>query len=312
MVKPTDNALKRTQSPLGVVLVFLLSGMLSPSTAAKGMEDLLSVYERARLVLNDPDRTDPFYLQADVKNYLQSGEAALYFETSLSEIAESLGELSNWCSILLLHLNTKACTYNESEDEKELTLYVGRKFYQEPDDAFVMTYRFETERSKDYFSALITADEGPLGTSDYRIQLEVASIDGKTFGRIQVSQEHSWLSSRAAKLYVATKGRDKLGISVVGHDDQGNPIYSSGERGIAERNLLRYFFAFAAFFRTKGNPKGERFSDSLNDWFSQTEQYEQLYEVDRPQYITDKNKELANQIALQNSVYVDRETARNR
>ena len=36
---------------------------------------------------------------------------------------------------------------------------------------------------------------------------------------------------------------------MAGHDDQGNPIYSKGEPAVAERNLLRYYFAFAAFFK---------------------------------------------------------------
>ena len=242
-----------------------------------------------------------------------AGEAALYFDQSLDQIADALGELHNWCSILLLHLNTKACTHSSIEDEKSLTLYMGRKFYQKPDDAYIMRYQFDTERTEDYFSALITADDGPLGTSEYRIQLEVTPINGKTFGRIQVSQKHSWISSKAAKLYVATKGRNKKGISVIAHDEQGNPVYSSGEQAVAERNLLRYYFAFAAFFHAQAVSDNSQFSESLNYWFDQTEQYQQLHEVDRLQYIDDKNKEFENQVALQRAVEnEDRASSKNR
>ena len=191
-------------------------------------------------------------------------------------------------------------------------MYLGRKFYQEPDDAFVMHYRFQTERQDNYFSALITAKKGPLGTSDYRIHLEVTDIEGKTFGRFQVSQKHSWISSKAAKLYVATTGRDKKGISVVGRDEAGNPIYSDGERGIAERNLLRYYFAFTAFFSARNNSGKDRFKQRMNNWYDQTARYKQLYEVDRKQYIADKQKELQNQLALQHSQYMDRESQKNR
>lgn len=294
--------------------LLLLSFVCLPSIATpKNAQDLLAAYALAKPILDSPSEKKPFYLSANVKGRKQTGEAALYFEQSLDEIAHALSKLDNWCSILLLHLNTKACTHSETEDDKTLTIYMGRKFYQEPDDAYIMRYQFNTEHNSDYFSALITADDGPLGTSDYRIQLEVTPINGKTFGRIRVSQKHSWLSSKAAKLYVATKGRHKKGISIVGYDGQGNPIYSSGEQAIAERNLLRYYFAFAAFFHTQALPDDNQFKESLNYWFDQTEQYKQLYEVDRPQYIDDKNREYENQVALQRLLEIeDLNSSRNR
>lgn len=289
----------RFKTIVSLVIVLLL-GVTMPVTAEqKEMQNILAVYAVAKPVLDDPTVDKPFYLHAEVIDRRQVGEAALYFEQPFKQIASSLSKLRNWCLVLLLHLNTKACTHGRSEGKRLLTIYLGRKYYQDPNDAFVMTYEFESKKNDDYFSALITAEDGPLGTSDYRIHFEVARIDGKTFGRIQVSQRHSWLSSKAAKLYVATKGRNKLGISVVGQDDRGNPMYSSGERAIAERNLLRYYFAFAAYFHAQKGSRNQRFKDSLNYWFDQTEQYKQLYEVGRMQYITDKYKEYENQSALQ-------------
>lgn len=274
-----------------------------------GVENLLSVYAAARPVLDDPAHQNPFYLKSNVKKSRQAGEAAVFFDRPFSEIADSLGDASSWCGILILHLNVKACTYSPRGDgDESLTVYLGRKFYQDPDDAFVMTYDFRTDRQENYFSALITADSGPLGTSDYRIQLEITDIDGRTFGRFQVSQKHSWISSRAAKLYLSTVGRDKVGITIVGTDDDGKPIYSTGERAVAERNLLRYYFAITAFFQNQDVEDPGDFQKRLNYWYDQTEQYKQLYELDRSQYLSDKGKELQNQLALQNSQYVDKET----
>ena len=296
-----------------LVLVLSATATLPADAKEKGLETLVSVYAVAKPVLDDSSQENPFYLQAKIVKYRQTGEAAMYFEQPLSELADSLSDISNWCDVLILHLNTKACTYNLNKSgENTLTIYLGRKFYQDPDDAFVMKYRFQTERQDNYFSALITAKKGPLGTSDYRIQLEVADMEGKTFGRFLVSQKHSWISSKAAKLYVATTGRDKKGISVVGHNDAGNPIYSDGELGIAERNLLRYYFAFTAFFSARNDPEENQFKKRMNNWYDQTERYEQLYEVDRKQYIGDKEKELQNQLALQSSQYQDQETGKNR
>ena len=176
---------------LGSLVVLVASLAACPAYAkAMGMENLLSVYAAAKPVLDDPGNENPFYLKSNVKKSKQAGEAAVYFEQPFLEIAESLGDASSWCSILILHLNIKACTYSPNKNgDESLTVYLGRKFYQDPDDAFVMTYDFETDRQENYFSALITAEDGPLGTSDYRIQLEVTDIDGRTFGRFQVSQE---------------------------------------------------------------------------------------------------------------------------
>ncbi|MDJ0958679.1 MAG: hypothetical protein QNI91_17565 [Arenicellales bacterium] len=281
-------------------VALLLLGITIPVTAKpKDTENILEVYALAKPILDNPTTDKPFYLHAEVVKRRQMGEAALYFEQPFKEISSSLSKLGNWCEVLLLHLNTKACTHSRRKRDKTLTIYLGRKFYQDPDDAFVMTYNFETEKKKDYFSALITAEDGPLGTSDYRIHFEVALINGRTFGRIQVSQKHSWLSSKAAKLYVATKGRKKQGISIVDYDEKGKPIYSSGEQAIAERNLLRYYFAITAYVYSQNGTRSDRFKDSLDYWYDQTEQYEQLYEVDRSQYMKDKYKEYKNQLGLQ-------------
>jgi len=305
--------LKPARAALLMFEIVLVASFAIPASAqAKDRESLLSLHVVAQPILDNPTQDNPFYLHAEVKKYKQTGQAAMYFEQPLTVLADALSDTRNWCSVLILHLNTKACTYNANkEGEETLTIYLGRKYYQDPDDAFVMTYRFETERQDNYFSALITAEKGPLGTSKYRIQLEVTAIQGRTFGRFQVSQKHSWISSRAAKLYIATVGRNKKGISIIGRDSTGAPIYSEGELAIAERNLLRYYFAFTAFFHTRNDTGTDGFNERLNYWYDQTEQYRQLYEVDRKMYIEDKVKELQNQLALQQSQYVDRESSRN-
>jgi len=300
---------KPVQSLVCLVLLVAALGVYPENARAMGVESLLSVYSAARPVLDDPDQENRFYLKASVNKRKQAGEAAVYFDQPFNAIADRLSQGSSWCSILILHLNIKACTYSPLADSDEsLTVYLGRKFYQDPDDAYVMKYDFHTDRQDNYFSAVITAEKGPLGTSDYRIQLEVTDIGGRTFGRFLVSQKHSWISARAAKLYLATVGRDKLGISIVGTDDDGKPIYSTGERAVAERNILRYYFAFTAFFHNDGTEEFEDFRERLNYWFDQTERYQQLYELDREQYLADKEKELQNQIALQSSQYIDQET----
>ena len=69
---------------------------------------------------------------------------------------------------------------------------------------------------------------------------------------------------------------------------------------VAERNLLRYYFAFAAFFDSVGIiDDASRHESQLTYWFEQTEKYQQLHELDRATYFEEKKHERRNQISLQ-------------
>ena len=257
-----------------------------------------ALYQRVKDTLNHPNPENPFYLQAGSTENTESGEAAVYVPLSLDKVANALGTLSNWCDILPLHINVKACTYNTAGDS--MTLYMGRKFYQVPEDAFELEYRFDTIKSNNYFAAIARAEKGPMKTSDYQIKLEFISVDNKTFGRIFVSNRQSWLSKKGMNIYLSTIGKNKQGIKVVGHDEQENPIYSNGAEGVAERNLVRYYLAFMTFFERDTEADAEkRYAMQFDDWFERTEKFPQLHEMNREEYIDAKQKERKNQLALQ-------------
>ncbi len=262
-----------------------------------GEESVRAFYERVRSLLEEPTPHEPFYMKAENRHHTESGEAALHFPQDIGEVAGVLGSLGNWCEILPLHINVKACTYDT--DESSLTIYLGRKFYQDPDEAYQLTYSFETIREGDYFAAVAVADSGPLGTSDYHLEFEIIQVEDSTFGRIHISDHQSWISSRAMDVYLATKGADKQGISVIGEDEDGNPIYSSGEIAVAERNVLRYYFAFTAFLDSLDLPEGQRHDSQLEYWFDHTENYPQLHEMDKSEYLDEKRRERMNQTVLQ-------------
>ena len=106
-----------------------------------------------------------------------------------------------------------------------------------------------------------------------------------------VSNRRSFISSIAMSIYLATKGKNKRGIKVVGHDDLGVPIYSQGKAGVAERNLLRYYFAFTAFFVNIGvQDDNRRHKGQMAFWFAQTQQFPQLYEMSEEDYLAGKRK----------------------
>ncbi len=260
-----------------------------------------ALYERAKNTLDNPSPENPFYLQAENTKEIESGEAAVYIPLSVKEVSSALGTLGNWCNILPLHINVKTCTYNLAGNE--MTLYMGRKHYQTPDEAFELVYSFKTISTDNYFAAIAHADEGPLSTSDYQIKLEFTNIDGKTFGRIFVANHQSWISRKGMNVYLSTLGKDKKGIKVTEGDAQGNPVYSSGAEGVAERNLVRYYFAFMTFFDrfTETNTE-KRYEAQLHDWFKRTEKFPQLNEMSESEYLDSKHRERRNQLGLQKTI----------
>lgn len=287
----------KSYSVIGTSLVLFGAGAVGWADPV-GPHGVRDMHEKIAHIVDDVTPEAPFYISAEVKDHIESSEAALYFPQSVDEIAMALQDTGTWCEILPLHINIKACTYNSSGDE--ITIYMGRKFYQDPDDAYQLTYSFATTADDGYFNAVAVADEGPLGTSDYHIDFEVLDIGGKSFARIHVSDHQSWTSSNAMRIYLRTKGKKKEGISVVGHDKDGNPIYSKGMPAVAERNLLRYYFAFAAFFESAAiKDAASRHAKQLSYWFDQTEKYQQLHELDRATYFEEKKHERKNQVALQ-------------
>jgi hypothetical protein len=283
-----------------LLLLFILSLAVGGVHADPvGPDAVKELYERVKSTIEHPTPENPFYLEAENRHKVESGEAVLVFPQQINDIADTLSSPNSWCEILPLHINVKACTYSKSSNV--MTIYLGRKFYQDPEDAYQLEYNFSTIKQDDYFAFVAVAEEGPLGTSDYHIEFEVIPVAGKSFGRIHVSDHQSWISSKAMHIYLSTKGADKQGIKVVGHDEQGHPIYSKGESAVAERNLLRYYFAFAAYFDSATEPDAnKRHEKQMKYWYDQTEKFPQLHEISREEYLDEKRRERVNQIALQN------------
>jgi hypothetical protein len=282
-----------------IALLFVLQS--SAYASAERSAAMRELYERVKGTLDSPTLENPFYLKASSAENIESGEAAVYVPYSLDTVSDALNNVANWCDILPQHINVKACTHDQTGSA--MSLYMGRKFYEAPDDAFELKYQFKSIRSDNYFSAIATADDGPLNTSNYRLELEFISVDNKTFGRIFVSNKLSWLSKKGMEVYLATLGKDKQGIKVVQHDKMGNPVYSRGSVAVAERNLVRYYLAFMTFFAQAGeNEPEQRYLNQLSDWFDRTEIFPQLHELDKKEYMKSKVRERENQLELQQNI----------
>lgn len=280
--------------------VFLLASALPASAEpVVGLDSLQALYEKVAHLLDEADPDQPFYLHAEARKHIESGDAAFYFPEPFDAMSAALTDVASWCEFLPLHLNVKGCVFDAAAQAPTLTLYLGHKEYQDIEDAHPIEYQFTSKANGDYLEASFYADKGPMGTSDYRIEFEAMPTGDTTFARLRTSEHQSWISSKAMNVYLKTKGKHKQGISVAGYDDAGRPLYSAGEQGAIERNVLRYYFAIIAYFETLGEPVDARYDAALGYWYDATESYPQLYELDREQYLAAKRRERSNQLSLQ-------------
>lgn len=245
----------------------------------------------------------PLQVRSEEGDVLQAEVSGL-MRQPFAEVAQVLTDPANWCDFVPLSFNVKACTFSAGPKKAVLTFYAGRKFYQPPADAHSLSYAFTVEEaSEEGLRIALRALEGPFGTRDYRIELDILPAGEGTALRLCSSYRPSLRSKLATEGYLATLGRNKIGFSVSGRDETGQPLYVQGVKGIVERNAVRYFLALQAFLGTRHIQPGERFEARLRAWFDMTEAFRaQLHEMERGDYLQMKRRERANQLRLQQTL----------
>jgi hypothetical protein len=163
---------------------------------------------------------------------------------------------------------------------------------------FDFAYQIVTARP-DYLQVLLSADQGPLGTSRYRIVLEVVALAaGRSFLHMSYAYDYGRVAQVAMQGYLATIGRNKVGFSVATHQPDGRPRYIGGMRGVVERNTMRYYLAVEAYLGALSLPAGQQFARRLLDWHAGVERYPlQLHELELGEYLDLKRGQAARQLA---------------
>ena len=281
---------------LGFALIILVM-----ASTASGKAMLLDHYHRLK---NGGSITLPgthISLASSEQEDVLSAEVNSIVHTPFETMVAALTQTSNWCQIMPLHFNIKACTYETLEDGEALTVYSGRKIYEHPEDSYKMTYQFEIVRQDDsQLSLRLYADHGPIGTSDYLIELDAVPVAEGTLLHIRSSYQPSWLSSMLTSAYLSTVGRDKVGFSLIEQDGELQAV--QGIKGIIERNVMRYHLAINAFFSALSLPEASRYEATLVSWFKQNDSYPQLHEMDEAEYLQIKREEWGNQQMLQRAL----------
>lgn len=284
------------------VAVLLAISLVQGAPAADGPRvALLAQYQRILPELTRNSFGVPVFVRSNDDGDVLSAEVFGLIDQPLDAVAETLGQPRAWCQFMPLTLNVKACTYTRRASDVRLTLFMGRKYYEPPDKAYQVHYRFTRDRARDgLFRVALYGGDGPLGTEDYRIQVEAITVGARTLVHIRCSYRPSTRSRWATAVYLATLGRDKVGFSRVGVDAEGKPVLVGGVRGIIERNVMRYYLALATVLDTRTVPLDGRFEARIRRWFDLTEHYRaQLHELDRTEYLQAKRQEHRNQKRLQ-------------
>jgi hypothetical protein len=285
-----------------ITAAFVLMGFARASeNPLKDKEMLLDTYTRIEARLAKKSFDFPLYLESADQGGKVNADVYGIIDHPFGNVYEMLSMPANVCDIANLHSEVKACTYRELPDGARLTIYVGRKPDQPVEEADPFTYSYQDLQAlPGYMSFVLTAEKGPFGTKNHTMRFKALSLDsGRTF--VQISYSYRSPAFRLfEKLYFATFGRGKVGFTVTGTDENGNPVYVGGARGSIERCAVLYFFGIKAFMNTSRCSGDRRFSGLISEWYDLTNRFRrQLFEMEKKDYIVLKTEERKKQIMLQ-------------
>jgi hypothetical protein len=304
-MKAFKNLPKLLLFMVAAAVLFSAGLALAVEQSPRDQDILRETYHRNISRLERNNFGFPLFIESSEHDHRVTVDVYGVFDYPFNSVVDVVKVPANWCKMLFLHPNVKACTYRKLQDEWLLTFHVGRKVYQSPEEAHQIIYHYRiVDQQPAYLDIILGADSGPLGTKDHLMQFEVLPLDGgRTFVHVRYAYNESFIFRLAEKLYFATLGRDKVGFTVTGKEKDGEPIYIKGPRGALERNAVRYYFAIQSFMNTLRYPEESRFRMRINDWYDLTNRYKkQLYELDKEDYFTIKSQEYKNQELLQRQI----------
>ena len=281
--------------------VLLAGALLSLPLSLVHAQDAASLQARhlaLREALTSNAFQRPLHLESSESSGALKGDVYARIEQPFAVVGPALQGMDHWCELLILHQNIKRCGASAPRADEILTLHIGRKFDQPLGDTQLFKFHYRVVASKpDYLQVLLNADAGPLGTSGYRIMLEVVALNAKqSFLHLSYAYTYGMAARVAMQGYLATTGRDKVGFSTVGGKGAGKSAYIGGTRGVVERNTMRYYLAVEAYLGALSAPAPLRLEKRLSDWHAGVERYpRQLHELERSEYLEMKRREIKRQ-----------------
>ncbi|HEY9099332.1 MAG TPA: hypothetical protein VIN38_10715 [Thiobacillus sp.] len=271
-----------------------LAAASGPPSAALLLAKYASLGERLQ---NNPFQQALALDSSEASNDLK-GDVYALVSHPFDTVSATLNSPEHWCDILILPINTKYCHATSSQGKTVMTVSIGKKTPQPVEDAYPIefVYRVATVTPQ-YLEIQLSAEQGPLGTRDYLIQLQAIPVGkGRTFLHLTYSYAYGSVGRLAMQTYLATIGSGKVGFTLTGKHNRGQPEYIDGMRGLMERNAMRYYLAIDAYLGALSAPPSAQLHKRLRSWFNSTEQYpRQLREIGQAAYIKMKQGEYLRQ-----------------
>jgi hypothetical protein len=240
----------------------------------------------------------PLYLNSEETSDNLKGEIYAVVNHPFTKVNTALNSPAHWCDVLILHINIKYCQASDDNSGSVLNVNLGKKHDQPLEDTSRVEFDYrEMMNASDYFAIQLKAEEGPLGTSDYRIWIESIPLkNGQTFLHFTYTYSFGLSGRIAMKTYLATIGKDKVGFTTTDKLENGEPNYIQGVRGVVERNTMRYYLAIDAYLAALTVPQDNRTEKRFQLWYASNESYpRQLHEVEKEDYMMMKRKEYKRQ-----------------
>jgi len=274
----------------------LSAAFLSTAASAQDAATLRARYAALQDKFANNQFGRPLVLESVETSGDLKGDVYAVVDYPFAMVQQALQAADHWCDILILHLNVKRCRVGGGA-VKTINLSVGRKFDQPIEDAYQLNFAYRVVTATyDYLQVLLTADEGPMSTKNYRIQVEVVPVDAKrSVIHMSYAYGYGFTAKVAMQTYLATIGSAKVGFTILDRKD-GKPVYQAGVLGLLERNTMRYYLAIDAYLSAYSLPAAEQFEKRIREWYASTERYApQLHEMDQNEYLDMKRKEMRRQ-----------------
>jgi hypothetical protein len=268
--------------------------LVAAATSAVGADPraLHALYAASAERLRDSPFGRPLWIASTEADGRLEGEIGAVVEHSFTAV-ETLADPTHWCELLTLLPNIRQC--RAAADGLQLTLWFARRFDQPLADTQAVRFDMRTRALRGaHLQVVLQAPKGPMGTSNYRVELGAVPIDdARVFVHARYGYGYGLSARLAAEAYLATRGRDKVGFTVVASNDGGAPQYIGGLRGAVERNAMRLYLAIEAYVATLREPVAQRRGRSLRMWLDAIARYpRQLAEAEQSAYLEAKRERL--------------------
>lgn len=296
------NKIYRTTSIKTLYCLLLACSSVFPSVALANTDSATALRQKyTSLVpqLRQNQFRKPLVLDSLESAKRLQGDVYAVVDHPFNTVSTGLNSPGNWCDLMLLHINTKYCHADKAASGTVLKLNIGKKTPEELENVPQVEFRFKpVSATSEYLDIVLDAKNGPLGTSNYRIRLEAVALpNAKTFLHLSYAYDTSFSGRLAMQTYLGTVGSGKVGFTVVGKQEAGQPDYIDGVRAMVERNTMRFYLAIDSYLAF---PDEAQLEKRLQGWFMATERYSlQLHEMDRSEYLVMKRAEYARQQATQ-------------